>query len=94
MMTADVLTTIEDFIYLNFGLDPAIVGPEFSLLEEGLIDSGGLLEVVLFLEERFDIMILDEEVIPEHFESICCMEAFVVRKLGAQPASAFSAGLA
>jgi acyl carrier protein len=80
-MTSDVLAAIEDFIYPNFDLDSATVGPDSSLLEEGLIDSGGLLETVLFLEERFDITILDEDVIPEHFDTIGSMEAYVLRAL-------------
>lgn len=41
-----------------------------SLLEEGIIDSTGILELVSFLEEEFTIIIEDEELIPENLDSI------------------------
>ena len=40
-----------------------------SFLEEGIIDSVAIMEVVFFVEETFDIEIEDHEIVPEHFDS-------------------------
>ena len=41
-----------------------------SFLEGGLIDSTGVLELVLFVEETFGIKVEDEELIPDNFDSV------------------------
>ena len=56
------------------------VGNEDPLLKNGLIDSLGILDVVTFLEKEFDIIVSDEELLPENFESIRCLSTFVQRK--------------
>lgn len=50
------------------------------LLESGVLDSLGVLEVVEFLERDFDIRINDDELVPENFQSIQTLAAFVGRK--------------
>lgn len=54
-----------------------------SLLETGVVDSTGILEVVNFLETEFFIKIKDEELIPEHLDSINNMYLFLEGKLAA-----------
>lgn len=82
---------IADFIRENFVFDGTEVDPGASFLDSGLIDSTGILEVVLFVEERFGIAVADEEVIPEHFDSVRRLTAYVRRKLAeAQPSVAAS----
>ena len=56
------------------------VGNEDPLLKNGLIDSLGILEVVTFLEKEFDIVVTDEELLPENFESIRSLSKFVRQK--------------
>ena len=56
------------------------VGNEDPLLKNGLIDSLGILEVVTFLEKEFDIVVTDEELLPENFESIHSLSDFVRQK--------------
>ncbi len=56
------------------------VGTEEPLLKNGLIDSLGILEVVTFLEKEFSLTITDEELLPENFESIRSLSAFVQQK--------------
>jgi acyl carrier protein len=58
------------------------------LLESGVIDSQGVLEVVSFLEQTFGIQIADEELVPENFASIRCMASFVTRKFAPREVSA------
>lgn len=50
---------------------------EDSLLESGLIDSAGIFSLVAFLESEFDITVPDEDIIPEHFETLKSIAAFV-----------------
>lgn len=54
-----------------------------SLLKSGVVDSTGILEVINFLENEFSIKIKDEELIPEHLDSIDNMLIFLKLKLGA-----------
>jgi len=51
-----------------------------SLLQNGLIDSMGILEVVEFLESAFDLQFSDDELLPENFDSILRLTAFVEEK--------------
>ena len=52
-----------------------------SFLEEGIIDSTGVLELVTFLEEEFSIVVEDEELIPENLDSIYNVTAYLGKKL-------------
>lgn len=61
--------------------------PGESLLTNGILDSLGVLDVVAFLESEFKITVSDEELLPENFESLKRLTAFVEEKtgLGAAP---------
>jgi len=52
-----------------------------SLLEQGIIDSTGILELIYFLEEEFDIQVKDSELIPENLDSVDNILAYVKTKL-------------
>ena len=68
------------------------VGNEDPLLKNGLIDSLGILEVVTFLEREFGIVVSDEELLPENFESIGSLSKFVRQKtMGVDTARGLSA---
>ncbi|HOT46640.1 MAG TPA: acyl carrier protein [Spirochaetota bacterium] len=54
--------------------------PEISLLESGIMDSTGILELVLFLEEQFAIKIDDEEIVPENLDSVANLLVFLEKK--------------
>lgn len=51
-----------------------------SLLDRGIIDSTGVLEVVGFIEAEFGITVLDEEMLPDNLDSIARIAAYVRRK--------------
>jgi acyl carrier protein len=53
-----------------------------SLLDRGIIDSTGVLEIVGFLETEFKISVLDQEMLPENLDSIGNIATYVERKLG------------
>ncbi len=50
---------------------------EDELIETGLLDSLGILDVVTYLEEEFEITVSDEELIPDNFQSIDAMAEYV-----------------
>ena len=77
--TRDKIKTfiIENFL---FGSEDGLKD-ETSFLEEGIIDSTGILELVTFLEEEFSITIEDEELVPENLDSINNVTAFLERKI-------------
>ncbi len=53
-----------------------------SFLEEGLISSIGVLELVLFVEENFNVTVDDQEVVPDNFDSVNKLAAYIRRKTG------------
>ena len=73
---------IREFIIENFlfGNDDGLQD-ETSFLEEGIIDSTGVLELVNFLEEEFEITIDDEDLIPENLDSINNVNSYLEKKL-------------
>lgn len=76
-------TKIREFIIENFLFGNADgLKDDTSFLEEGIIDSTGVLELVTFLEETFSIQVDDEELIPENLDSIDNVSSFLERKLG------------
>ena len=51
-----------------------------SFLEEGMIDSTGILELVGFIEEEFEITVDDEELVPENLDSLNNITSYLERK--------------
>lgn len=72
---------IRTFIIENFmfGNDEGL-NDDTSFLEEGIIDSTGVLELVNFLEETYHIQVGDEELIPENLDSVDNITAYLNRK--------------
>ncbi len=68
---------VENFL---FGSDENLED-NTSFLDEGIIDSTGILEMVSFLEEEFSITVDDEELIPENLDSINNVTAYLERKI-------------
>jgi acyl carrier protein len=90
---------IRNFILENFMLEnPEDLVDDESMLEKGIIDSTGVLELVAFIESTFEIKVEDEELIPENLDSIKNIVIYLERKLGlaskpdeAQPSAASQA---
>ena len=57
------------------------IDPDQSLISSGVLDSVALLRLILFLEEQFGINVGRDEVVPDNFETINNMKAFIQRKL-------------
>jgi acyl carrier protein len=80
------LETVKNFVVENFLFgEDSMLKEETSFLEEGIIDSTGILELIAFLEETYEVTIGDEEIVPENFDTLGNVARFLERKLS--PAS-------
>ncbi|MEU8078640.1 acyl carrier protein [Catellatospora citrea] len=81
-MEMQVRTELVDFVVSNylFGEASRLPGDHDSLVEQGIIDSTGVLELVEFLEERFGIQVSETETIPDNLGSIANLTKFVEGK--------------
>ena len=89
-MPPDVAHEIRDFIADNFLFreDRADISDSESLLDAGLVDSTGILELVAFLEQHFNIQMADAEIVPENLDSIAAITTYVKRKMAEAVAAA------
>ena len=73
---------LKEFILSNYLLtrDGSLLGDSESLIERGILDSTGALELVLHLEERYGIKVRDEELHPDNLDSVDKIAAFIERK--------------
>ena len=69
----------ENFLFSDNGYE---LEDEVSFLEEGIVDSTGVLELVAFLEETWSIEVEDEELVPENLDTLGNITRFVQRKSG------------
>jgi acyl carrier protein len=73
---------IRRFVASTFLLDEAApVDDDQSFLDSGIIDSTGVLHLVMFLQTHFGLEISDEELVPEHLDSVNQVAEFVRQKL-------------
>ena len=63
-----------------FGIEDVELSPEDSLIEKGLIDSTGILELIAFIEENYGISVDDTELLPENLDSIAALARFIDKK--------------
>jgi len=74
--------TVHEFIIKNFIFeDDGSLTESTSFLENGIIDSTGVMELIAFLESMFGITVEDHEIIPENLDSIWNVSSFVDFKL-------------
>lgn len=73
---------IRNFLIENFVLSEQLdeLGFDESFLENGVVDSTGILELVFFVEDQFGIQIDTSEVLPENFDSVNCLASYIRRK--------------
>ncbi len=89
-MTADsVASRIRTFLVERFPSARARpIGDDDQLLANGILDSLGVLDVVAFLEQEFAITIVDDDLLPENFETLRRLTSFVAERqaVGSRPA--------
>jgi acyl carrier protein len=69
-----------------FASDQSALGNDGSFLSDRIIDSTGIVDLVIFSEEQFGLKVDDVELLPENFDSIELLAQFVARKNGQTPA--------
>lgn len=75
------IDAVRSFILTNFYVPETIsLADDMSLLELGIVDSTGVLEVTAFLESEYGIDIADDEIVPANMDSIMAIAAFVETK--------------
>ena len=70
---------LENFLYTDNGDS---LRDDASFLEEGIVDSTGVLELVMFVEEQFAFPVEDDEIVPENFDSVQQLAQYVRRRQG------------
>lgn len=86
-MDSQVVVELREFVssaYL-FGDSSRMPADTDSLLETGILDSTGILELIEFLEEKYGISITDQETVPDNLGSIANLSRYLTAKL-ARPA--------
>ena len=77
---ADTLReAIRNFILENFlfTTDTSAVALDDSLLDRGIVDSTGMLEIIMFIEEQLGVKVADDEMVPENMDSVNNIARFV-----------------
>jgi len=80
-MSDVIRSAIRNFIEENFlfQFGDENLADNQSLLEAGVVDSTGVLELVAFLEDTFHLQIADKDIIPQNLDTIDAITAFVER---------------
>jgi len=80
---SSIQETVRSFVveHFIFGDGDALEG-DTSFLEEGIIDSTGILELVMFLEQTYGIKIDDSELLPQNFDTLDNIAAYLGAKTG------------
>ncbi|MGZ5573650.1 MAG: acyl carrier protein [Methylobacter sp.] len=68
---------LENFLFTE---DESALQYSDSFLDTGIIDSTGVLEIILFIEETFGIKVDDNEMLPSNLDSVDNLTEFVQRK--------------
>jgi acyl carrier protein len=80
-MEKNIQKTFRNFIIENFLFEEDDnLKEDTSFLENGIIDSTGVLELVMFIEETYGISVEDDEIVPENLDSISKITEYVQRK--------------
>ncbi|MCP4712442.1 MAG: acyl carrier protein [Planctomycetes bacterium] len=76
------IDTIRSYVVDNFLFgDGSQLTDTTSFLEEGIVDSTGILELVSFLEETYGITVEDDELIPDNMDSVSQIDGYLTKKL-------------
>ncbi len=84
--TATIDQDVRQFLADNFILDDGGtgLGADDSLTQAGVLDSMGVLELIMFVEERFGVSIPDEDTLPENLDSVSRIVNYIGRRLAAE----------
>jgi acyl carrier protein len=84
MVTLDQISqSIRGFLFENylFGYEENELGNDTSFLDFGVLDSTGILELIVFIESNFNMEVSDAEILPENLDSVDCVSRLVYKKI-------------
>ncbi len=86
MTEATVIAETRGYITENFlyARPNYVVAEEEHLLEKGIVDSMGMVELITFLQDRFGVEPADDEITEDNFATLRRIAGFVMRKLAAR----------
>ena len=76
---SDVRQDVRQFFQQQLARDLTGVDDSTSLLQAGVLDSLGVMELVAFLQDRYGLTLDDDDLVPENLESVDAIAAFVAR---------------
>jgi len=77
----DIQESLRQFIQENFLFGRELtVSDDDSLMEGGIVDSTGVLELIMFIETEFAITVDGDELVPENLDSIANLTRFITSK--------------
>lgn len=79
---------LENYLFTS---DESALGDDDSLLQKGIVDSTGMMELIAFLESGFSLAVTDAEMVPENLDSVNAIVSFLERKLNSGQARTASA---
>lgn len=80
-MAQDVIAELRAFLKENFMMDEAdSLGEATSFMENHILDSTGFIELITFVEEKWGVAVDDTEMVPENFDSLRNIDAWLARK--------------
>ncbi len=68
---------LENYLFTD---DQSAFANDDSFLEQGILDSTGIMELIYFLEDEFEVVVADEEMLPENLDSVNNIIAFCKKK--------------
>lgn len=84
MASDELIGKVRAYVLSNFPVaDPGAVTNDASLMELGVVDSTGLLEVFEWLRDEFGIEVADAEMVPDNFDAIARIADYITRKTAA-----------
>lgn len=83
MANSDIQSQIKQYIAKNilFSDNGFTYSDDASFLEEGIVDSLGIMDLVLFIEQNFGLSVDDEDLIPDNFDSVNKLARYIQRRL-------------
>jgi acyl carrier protein len=81
MNTEDIKDSIKHFIAETSFTDLSKLNDNVLIFQEGYFDSMGFVSLISFLEENFSVVVKDDELLEENFESIKAITEYVTKKL-------------
>ena len=88
-MSDAIRDAVKDFVIENFLFGDAsqVLADTDSLIENGIIDSTGILELVAFIEGRYGVTVADADIVPANLDSLARITAFIASKTAASAAA-------